>query len=145
MNTQQTLSKPAETEKPCKVLVVEDHLDSASLVSRVVWSAGFDVAIADNYQSALQAARLDRYDVLVCDIGLPDGDGCDLLLEIKSMYDVRGVALTGFGYDADRHRCAKAGFEAFLLKPVSLEELEAAVRAVTESLSCSSDESRASM
>jgi two-component system CheB/CheR fusion protein len=129
-------SAQTEPEKPCKVLVVEDHHDSATLVSRVVWSAGFEVAVAENYQAALHAARADQFDVIVCDIGLPDGDGCDLLTEVKAMYGVRGVAMTGYGYEADRRRCELAGFEAFLLKPVSLEDLEATVRAVAAKTSC---------
>src|SRR6476646_6386075 len=99
------------TERNCRVLVVEDHQDSAALVSRVVWSAGFDVAVAENYRAAIEAARGQQFDVLVCDIGLPDGDGCALLTEVKAMYGVRGVAMTGYGYETDRRRCEQAGFE----------------------------------
>jgi two-component system CheB/CheR fusion protein len=123
-------------EKPCKVLVVEDHGDSANLLSRVVWSFGFDVAVAEGHWAGLQAARADRYDVLVCDVGLPDGDGCELLREVKAMYDIRGVAVTGHGYPDDRRRCADAGFEAFLLKPISIGDLETAIRRVTAELPC---------
>lgn len=126
----------AQPQQPCKVLVVEDHTDTATLTSRLLRAGGYDVAMAAGYSAALDAARSDRFDVLVCDIGLPDGDGCDLLTAVRAMYDVRAVALTGHGYAADRARCRRAGFGRFLLKPVTLDDLKAAVDAETDDLPC---------
>jgi two-component system CheB/CheR fusion protein len=87
----------SRSEPPCKVLVVEDHADTAAMASRMVRLVGFDVAVAADFRSAAAAARAARYDVLLCDIGLPDGDGYALLAEVRAMYPVRAVAVTGYG------------------------------------------------
>ena len=125
-----------EAGPPCKILVVEDHMDSAEITSLVLGRRGFEVTVAESYHAALAAVRSSRFDLLVCDLGLSDGDGCALLGEVKAMYDVRSVAVTGHGYATDRQRCAAAGFDAFLLKPVSLDELITTITSVTSTLPC---------
>ncbi|MDB5294292.1 MAG: hypothetical protein JWO31_275 [Phycisphaerales bacterium] len=125
-----------QAEQPCKVLVVDDHGDTADLTSRLLSYQGYEVRVANGYQEAIEAARAARFDVMVCDVGLGDGDGCDLLAEVRAMYEVRAVALTGYGMKADRARCERAGFGHFLLKPVSLEDLKAAVDSASDGLPC---------
>jgi CheY-like chemotaxis protein len=120
----------------CKVLVVDDHYDSAEIVSVILEQLGYQATVAETYQLALAAARSSKFDILVCDIALPDGDGCVLLTEVKTMYPVRAIAFTGHGYPIHRKRCEEAGFDAFLLKPVRLEELTQTIRAVSASLPC---------
>lgn len=123
-------------EEPCRVLVVEDHEDTALLTSRILRADGYEVAVAHGYEPALSVARANRFDALVCDLGLPDGDGCRLLAEVRSLYPVRAVAVTGYGQPLDRARCEAAGFDRFLLKPVSLDQLRAAVDGATQDLPC---------
>ena len=116
----------ASSPERVRVLVVDDHRDTGLLMARVLGLAGHAVAAVNGCEPALAAARSGRYDVLVCDVGLPDGDGCDLLAEVRKLYPaVRAVAVTG--YDQDRQRCAEAGFDRFLVKPVAFEALTAVV------------------
>ena len=116
--------------------MVDDHPDTASVAARLLAFGGYKVAVANGYREALGAAQAERFDVLVCDIGLGDGDGCALLAEVQSMYAVRGVAVTGYAYKADRERAAAAGFRRFLTKPVSIDELRAAVDDAADGLPC---------
>lgn len=126
----------ASADEPCKVLVVDDHEDTATVAARLLSFGGYEVSVATGYQAALDTAKGARFDVLVCDIGLGDGDGCDLLAEVRAMYAVRGVAVTGYAYKTDRDRCVAAGFGRFLTKPVSLDDLRAAVDDLTDDLPC---------
>lgn len=123
-------------QPPCRVLVVEDHHDSAILTSRVLQADGYEVAVVHGYEPALSAARANRFDAIVCDVGLPDGDGCRLLEEVRALYPVRAVAVTGYGMPIDRARCEAAGFNRFLLKPITLDQLREAVGDATEGLDC---------
>jgi CheY-like chemotaxis protein len=115
------------------VLVAEDHRDTALLLGRLLPALGYDVTVAGGYRAALEAARSRRFDVLLADIDLGDGDGCELLAVLRSLHPlcpVKGVAMTGHGYPADRRRCEDAGFEVFLLKPVPFDRLREALMAV---------------
>lgn len=119
---------PDETSKGA-ILLVEDHVDTANLFAKLLRRDDHHVAIASDYASALALARSRRFDVLVCDIGLPDGDGCDLLREVRSLYPIRGLAVTGYGTDRDLRRCTEAKFDAHLVKPVGLENVRDALAA----------------
>jgi CheY-like chemotaxis protein len=110
------------------ILVVEDHADSAQALVRLLAAEGHRVSHADGYASAIDLARGQRYDLMLCDIGLPDGDGCDLLREVRSLYHLPAVALTGFGMPDDTARCRDAGFDTHMLKPVTAERVIAAVK-----------------
>jgi CheY-like chemotaxis protein len=112
----------------CKVLVVEDHLDTAFLLARFLRAEGHTVTVANGYVDALRAGEDERFDVIVCDIGLPDGDGCDLIRELRSRYPLRAVAVTGYGEHVHSKRCKDAGFERFLSKPFSLDALADAIQ-----------------
>src|SRR5687767_15992259 len=92
------------------ILLVEDHADTAILFAKLLRRDDHYVAVASDYASAIALAQSRRFDVLVCDIGLPDGDGCDLLREVRSLYPVRGLAVTGYGTYRDLRRCTEAGF-----------------------------------
>lgn len=113
------------------VLLVEDHVDTANLFAKLLRRDEHHVAVASDYASALALAQSRRFDVLVCDIGLPDGDGCDLLREVRSLYPIRGLAVTGYGTARDLLRCVEAGFDAHLVKPVGLEDVREALAAIT--------------
>ena len=110
------------------VLLVEDHADNAQIFARMLTRAGYEVRIAGRVSEALAAARERRWDVLLCDLTLPDGDGCDLLREIESIYPVHAIAVTGHGCSSDLDRCRSAGFAKHLLKPVAMDDLLAAIR-----------------
>lgn len=117
---------PAMTKK---VLVVEDHEDTAHMIVRLLEAAGFEAARTATLQGALAACRDGRFDLLLCDITLPDGDGIHLP---RLLADVCGgvpmVALTGWARDEDAQRCRAAGFAAHLGKPADADAILATVR-----------------
>jgi CheY-like chemotaxis protein len=78
----------------------------------------------------LKLASRIQFDVLVSDIGLPDGDGWELLVKLKSEMPVRAIAMSGYGMRADLDRSKAAGFGAHLIKPFGPADLEAAVKKV---------------
>ncbi len=83
----------------------------------------------------MERAAERRFDLLVCDVGLPDGDGCDVFRAVNAMYPVKGIAVTGYGPDENLAQCMTAGFSAHLVKPVAFEK----VKAVLEQLCTPAD------
>jgi len=114
----------------CKLLLVENHAGSAKAIARQLSQKGHEVRVAGSYSEAIAAAVRQRFDMLVVDFHLHDGDGCLLLAEIRAMYPVAAVAVTGSGETDERRRAAKAGFDAFLLKPVDVDSLESTLQIV---------------
>ncbi len=111
---------------PLRILVVDDDAPTRRALSSALASLGHEVTTADSVASASDAIR-SEFDVLLCDIGLPDGTGYDVLRLIDSP-PVRAIALSGFGLDDDLRRSRASGFAEHLTKPVDLRTLEAAIR-----------------
>jgi hypothetical protein len=102
-----------------RILVVEDHSDSAEMLRIALESAGHRVEVAPTLSAAL--SRLDdRWDLVVSDLGLPDGSGLDVARRARTLPHgpARLVALSGYGTEADRQASEAAGFDAHLVKPV---------------------------
>lgn len=118
-----------------RILLVEDHADTRRAMSRMLRSVGFDVSTAADIAEALEIASGADFDVMLCDIGLPDGSGLDLMRQIASVArrPVVGVALSGYGSDEDVRRSHQAGFALHLTKPVDFRRLEASIREAFES------------
>jgi len=116
----QTRQKPA---KSLRILLVEDHGDTRQTLSRLLSHFGHQIFVADNRQSALEMVQSQKFDVVLSDIGLPDGSGYDVISRAKQKHPVKGVALTGFGTDEDIRRGKEAGFDFHLTKPVDFHEL----------------------
>jgi CheY-like chemotaxis protein len=109
------------------ILLVEDHADSARTMSRLLKSLGYDVQIAGSVAEGLACTQRAQYDLLISDIGLPDGTGLELMRQIMQERPIRGIVLSGFGMDDDIRRSLRAGFSEHLTKPVNLNELETAI------------------
>lgn len=110
-----------------RILLVEDHSDSADMFLRLLEGAGYAVTCVEG---AVDAARLcdERpFDLLICDIGLPDGDGWSLMRQLHAAHGIRGIALSAHAYPADEQRSREAGFCEHVTKPVSFETLLAAI------------------
>jgi signal transduction histidine kinase len=114
----------------CRILLVDDHLDTARAMGRLLKRWGCDVQTADSVASALKAADALKFDVLISDIGLPDGSGLDLIRQLKARYPVKGIAVSGFGMEEDLTSSRSAGFSEHLVKPVDLGQLEVTLRKV---------------
>jgi PAS domain S-box-containing protein len=123
---------PADGELRCRILLVEDHVDTRRVLTRLLGAMGCTVRTAGLVSEALRAAEEERFDLLVSDIGLPDGSGVEVMREVKARYGLRGIALSGFGMEEDIERSRAAGFEAHLTKPVNLAVLEATLRRVVK-------------
>jgi CheY-like chemotaxis protein len=97
-------------------------------MSRLLSLRGHSVAKADCCAAALKCMASQEFDLLISDLGLPDGSGHDLMAEIKAKYALKGIALSGYGMEADIKRSEEVGFSAHLTKPVDLASLEAAMQ-----------------
>jgi CheY-like chemotaxis protein len=126
-------SDAARRSRRRRILLVEDHEDTAHVMSMVLRHQGHTVRRASTVAAALQAAQAESFDLLISDIGLPDGSGLDLMRQIRLRQPVRGIALSGFGMDEDVRRSRAAGFDEHLTKPVSLDVLETTINRVVES------------
>ena len=112
------------------ILLVEDHADTARVMSRLLRRLGHTVEMSDSVAGALQLAQSGEFDVLLSDIGLPDGTGLELIRQIRQTNDMPAIALTGFGMDDDITKCKEAGFTAHLTKPVNFQRLEMVIQQV---------------
>src|SRR4051794_8165824 len=107
--------------------VVENHQDTLDAIRMFLEAQGHKVESAIDMTSALQVAPGLKFDVLVSDIGLPDGDGWELLKKLKvQMPGVRAIAMSGYGMRADLDRSKAAGFGAHIIKPFGPADLESA-------------------
>ena len=119
-------SQTVETGKR-RILVVDDHEDTLRSMKLLLRRLGYEVLAAENMSDALRIAEEEQFDILLSDIGLPDGSGLELLRRIRQRRDVPALALSGFGMDEDVERSRDAGFAEHLTKPVSIDRLQAAI------------------
>ncbi len=113
------------------VLLVEDHGITAKMMARVLAAQGHTVETAGDMATALQIAGRQHFDLLVSDLGLPDGSGHDLMRELRRRgCTFPGIALSGYGREEDVHRSYEVGFAAHLTKPASREAVVEAVATV---------------
>jgi CheY-like chemotaxis protein len=117
-------SAAAPGEKRWRILLVEDHGDTAIILARILRKMGHEVAHAATVASALEVAKEQvaggGLDLLISDVGLPDGNGLDLMRELSARYSIRGIALSGFGMDSDIRQSIAAGFSRHLTKPIDI-------------------------
>jgi signal transduction histidine kinase/ActR/RegA family two-component response regulator len=112
------------------VLLVEDHEASRFALERLLVRRGHHVVPAASVADALDAAQRRSFDVVVSDIGLPDGDGYDLMKKLRAQHNLAGIAITGYGMEEDLQRAMEAGFSAHVTKPVTVRRLEDALAGV---------------
>jgi PAS domain S-box-containing protein len=112
---------------PANILLVEDHEDTARVMRRVLESAGYQVTHASRIADALSLAEAKTFDLLISDVGLPDGTGLELMRELHQKQGLRGIALSGFGTEEDLAASRAAGFTEHLTKPVDWERLRDAI------------------
>lgn len=119
-------------ENPGSILIVEDNRDTALVLKMMLAGMGRDVDLAYTIAEALERALGTSYALIISDISLPDGHGISLLTAMRQFCRTPAIALTGFGSEDDIERCRKAGFDLHLTKPVSQEDLRAAVAEVLQ-------------
>jgi PAS domain S-box-containing protein len=114
-----------------RILLVEDHEPTRTTLSRLLNRRGHSVASAASVAGARELAAKANFDLVISDLGLPDGTGHELMAELKGMYGLSGIALSGYGMEDDIQRSSDAGFCAHLTKPVDVAALESALHALT--------------
>ena len=116
--------KEGRTEKSLRILIVENHPDTVKWLQLLLEDLGHTVSSARTISSARGVLTNHNWDVLISDIGLPDGTGWELLE--KGAYEKPrfSIAMSGFGMNADCARSQAAGFRSHLLKPFKTVELE---------------------
>ncbi|MFX1694527.1 response regulator [Paraburkholderia sp. A1RO-1] len=127
-------ARPADHSGPHRagaldILLIEDHDDTAEVMSQLIRTLGHDVSVAASVASALALTAAQHFDLVVSDIGLPDGSGIDFIRAFRKESAAPAIALTGFGTDDDVRRSLDAGFTAHLTKPVNFEQLERLIEA----------------
>ena len=124
-----------ESAATLRVLVVEDHADTAQALARLLRDAGFAITLANDVASALSVAQRESFDLVLSDLGLPDGSGTDVMRELRTHSAIPGIAMSGYGMEDDLRRSREAGFSEHLVKPVDRDKLMEAIRRVTENRS----------
>jgi PAS domain S-box-containing protein len=121
----------AETTRPLKILLVEDHGVTARMMKIVLVKEGHAVETAGDVATALYYADRNDFDLLISDLGLPDGSGHDLMRELRARgHSFPGIALSGYGQEENIRRSYEVGFAAHLTKPASREALIEVVASV---------------
>ena len=126
------MKSSASPSTSLRLLIVDDHQDSARALSRLLRHEGHWVTTAHTVLGALAlVVGQPPVDVLISDIGLPDGDGCDLLRRLRAFYggrEIAALALSGMDDEALITRCREAGFSQLLVKPVAFEQVVEALK-----------------
>ena len=121
---------PKHVPKQLRILLVEDHRDTRHALSRLLTHFGHQTSVAESTRRALEMMASQRFDLVLCDIGLPDGSGYDIISKAKAKGPIKAVAITGFGTDEDIRRSKEAGFDFHLIKPVDSQELRTVLEQV---------------
>lgn len=119
-------NRQPETE-PLKVLLVEDHPDTSEVMARLLRNLHHHVEHAGSVRAAKDLAQTQQFDVVISDIGLPDGSGIELMKQLSAEYRLKGIAMSGYGMEEDVRRSLHAGFHAHLTKPINIDLLENAI------------------
>jgi len=120
--------------RPLRILLIEDNEPTADIMTRLLERLGHRVISSPTMTGGIAAAGQDKFDLLLSDLGLPDGSGIELLRELRGQFEGRAIALTGYGMEEDVRRCREAGFTAHLTKPIDLNTLEETIREVQEKM-----------
>jgi signal transduction histidine kinase len=115
-----------------RILLVDDHLDTALAMRKLLERLGYRISIANTLAEALASYDSEPVDLVISDIGLPDGSGLELIRQLKAKRPVTGIALSGFGMEDDVRKSKEAGFYEHLTKPVNFQRLHAVIRQACE-------------
>jgi CheY-like chemotaxis protein len=126
-------------DRAMRVLVVEDHRDTAEQFARLLRRAGHEVICAGSIKEAQTYAlvtpdqnRACAFDILISDLDLPDGSGRQLMRHLARLYPIRGIAISGHGMKEDIDGSMEAGFSYHITKPVHWPELKSAIEKIAE-------------
>jgi PAS domain S-box-containing protein len=111
-------------ESAIRILLVEDHEPTRTTLTHLLSRRGFKVVPAASALEARQAAETQKIDIVISDVGLPDGNGNELMMHLHTTFGLKGIAMTGYGMEEDIEKCLASGFVTHLIKPVNIRALE---------------------
>jgi signal transduction histidine kinase/CheY-like chemotaxis protein len=117
-------------QPPLRLLLVEDHADTALILARLLRGCNYEVRTASNVSEALRRAEEGNYDLVISDLGLPDGSGLELMQQLQQRHQLRGIAVSGYGREEDVRRSREAGFAAHVTKPIDFPSLQQTIQRV---------------
>ena len=124
--SQSPMSRP---ESALRILLVEDHVATASALAKALLRHGFAVAVANTAEAAGNAARQQPFHLLITEIGLPHKNGWELFRELRRLQpSLMAIAVTGYADPRDVQRSTEVGFRMHLTKPVTFQQVLAAIR-----------------
>jgi CheY-like chemotaxis protein len=107
-----------------RLLIVEDHPDTAKTLAALLGMGGHTVSIAHNGTDALKLVTEQIFDIMISDLGLPDMTGYHLLRQIKQQRSIKAIAMSGYGMEEDINKSKQAGFVDHIVKPATIDQLE---------------------
>ena len=133
--TAPAISPATRQRQTMRILLVEDHEDTNRSLTNLLRRRGYHVHSARTLQSAIDLSVKEKFDMLISDLGLPDGSGIDLMRRLNSEGPLLGIALTGFGMEDDIRKSHEAGFRHHLVKPIDLNKLDLFIQEAAAALS----------
>jgi two-component system CheB/CheR fusion protein len=129
--TDERAAATSASAKGTRVLLIEDNADTCRLMLRLLRKLGYEVRAATTAEDALRLAKQEPFNLVISDIGLPDGDGRDLMRQLNQRYAITGIAVSGFGTEEDVRQSLAAGFSQHITKPLNLVDLHQAIQRLT--------------
>jgi CheY-like chemotaxis protein/anti-sigma regulatory factor (Ser/Thr protein kinase) len=126
LNKRENLPESVRSKRPLRILVVDDNADAAQMLALYLETLGHHVLIEHSSQDAIACAKLEKPDVCILDIGLPEMDGNELARQLRAEQKTAHaflVAVTGYGQEHDKLNAMAAGFDQHLVKPVDVSKL----------------------
>lgn len=126
--THETVSSQTDERGNTRILIVEDNSDTSQVMRHLLERRGYSVVAVHTMQAALDATSTGEFDLIISDIGLPDGSGIELMQTLRETGPIKGIAVSGYGMEEDVRRSMDAGFAEHLTKPVSFQRLSKAIK-----------------
>lgn len=120
-------AEPQAAKRSLSILLVEDDEPTQQALLRLLTDRHHKVIAVSSLTEARNIPGKEKFDVVLSDVGLPDGNGYTLMAELREKFGLKGIALTGYGMEKDIENAKKAGFATHLIKPVNIKSLEKAL------------------
>ncbi|HSY43538.1 MAG TPA: ATP-binding protein [Candidatus Acidoferrum sp.] len=115
------------SEQNARILLVEDHEPTRNTLAHLLTRRQYKVLAACCAAEARDISAREKVDLVISDVGLPDGNGNELMKELRERFGLKGIALTGYGMEHDIEHSLASGFVTHLIKPVNVRSLEKAL------------------
>jgi CheY-like chemotaxis protein len=135
--TQEHVDEQKPSLAGLKILVIDDELDARELIRRILTQCDASVIAAASANEGLELVSVEKPDVIISDISMPEKNGYQLIAEVRNLSTEDGgtipaIALTAFAHAKDKAKVMSAGYQRHLSKPVDSAELIAAINSLIE-------------